>query len=95
MKKCQLEGSIKDRYSHIFKEKPEISLSKESLDNCAYMIADIIYKHTGLIEEKGVHDAQMYFIDVLGYYVLLAHDIQKTNERMLKIMEEYGVDDDN
>jgi len=94
MKSYQTEQNIKDRYSYIFKEKPEISCSQESLDSCAHIIAGIIENHQEIIEKTSVHDAQMYFIDVVGFYVLLCYDIQKTNERMLEIMEEHGVDYD-
>jgi len=88
MENYQLQQKIKDRYSYIFKEKPEMSLSKESLDSCAHIIAGIIEKYGALIKEASVHAAQTYFIDVVGYYVLLSYDIQKSNEELLKILKQ-------
>jgi len=96
MELYKLSETLKDRYSYIFKEKPELSLSPECLEGSAHVVAGIIDRHNKLLKDKGVHEAQTYLIDVVGYYTLLAYDIQKTNEEMLKAINEYiGKDDDN
>ena len=83
-------------YSFIFKEKPELSLSLEALESGAHVVAGIIDRHKTLLNDAGVQEAQTYLIDVVGYYVLLSYDIQKSNEEMLKLIEKYiGDDDDN
>jgi hypothetical protein len=88
MAKQRLADALKDRYSFIFKMKPEIALTDECLENATHIVAGIIEKCNKLTKDEELKVGHAYLLDVVGYYVLLAYDIQKTNGELLAMLKE-------
>jgi hypothetical protein len=87
----KLGEDIKDRFTIICKNRPDLAVSHEAIDHGAGLLARVIDNFIDKNKENP-KEGYTYLMDTLGFYIMLGADMQRTNEELLALLEEFARD---